>query len=680
MALDTFRGEEDTGGVREEDAPLSTQGLLRQALERLGARALAVTVLAVAALIVPGAAGAAHTSFPSGSPFTGGTDLFTGFAGCPAGGGLTAGPSGVLDDGGSFFVVDFCNWTTYRFPPSGGDASTALAASTNGLTHALALQDGHYYGVSVGQAVGDPLPAGVYEFDPSTLAVTRTVITTGSEFPQQVVADPLSGDLYVTLFSGGILRIQNPASASPTTTQFVSTTQGFDGAAFAPDGSVLYVAASGGYVLGYDRTGALAFSVATGHPADGIAVASANVFATINGQQVDVSNNIFANSNDGTIEMIDVHNNDSVSVVAEGGSRGDFATVGPDHCLYVTQSNTVEKMTPCFFEPTPDPSITASGTAAAATEGHSFNGTVATFSDPDTLSTTSEYTATINWGDGSASDTATVVSGSSGSFTVRGTHTYAEEGSYTVTTTISDADNSRNTATATSTATVADAGLSASGTSFNSTNPVNHVVASFSDADPGGTLADYTASIDWGDGSPTSTGTIATAAGGGFTVSGIHAYAALGPHTVKTHVCDTDGTCSNATSQVIVFAYASTGGFVVGDNTVGPIASAVGESVYFWGGQWSSKNSLSGGAAPSSFKGFEDDPGQPSCGVAWSGPRSAAPPATVPSYMAVIVSSAVNVSAKNFTGSDVHVVVVKTAGYNPQQGTPGTGTIASVIC
>jgi hypothetical protein len=48
--------------------------------------------------------------------------------------------------------------------------------------------------------------------------------------------------------------------------------------------------------------------------------------------------------------------------------------------------------------------------------------------------------------------------------------------------------------------------------------------------------------------------------------------------------------------------------------------------------------------------------------------------------MAVIVSSAVNVSAKNFTGSDVHVVVVKTAGYNPQQGTPGTGTIASVIC
>src|SRR5205814_462229 len=77
--------------------------------------------------------------------------------------------------------------------------------------------------------------------------------------------------------------------------------------------------------------------------------------------------------------------------------------------------------------PVVDPAVTASGTPVTATEGRAFRGSVATFTDPDTTAAASEYSATIDWGDGSAVDTTPVISGGGGSFTVTGSHTYAEE-------------------------------------------------------------------------------------------------------------------------------------------------------------------------------------------------------------------------------------------------------------
>lgn len=80
-----------------------------------------------------------------------------------------------------------------------------------------------------------------------------------------------------------------------------------------------------------------------------------------------------------------------------------------------------------------------------------------------------------------------------------------------------------NTTTATASATVADAALIASGLNLKqSKDTINGVVATFSDADPGGTLSDYTATIRWGDG--TSSAATISASGGGFAVSGTHHY------------------------------------------------------------------------------------------------------------------------------------------------------------
>jgi hypothetical protein len=101
-----------------------------------------------------------------------------------------------------------------------------------------------------------------------------------------------------------------------------------------------------------------------------------------------------------------------------------------------------------------DQHITAAGGPVLhATVGHSATGTVATFKDPDTTATASQYKASINWGDGHTSTGS--ITGSAGSFTVKGTHTYAKAGSFTIKVTITDVDNSSNSATATTSAKVA---------------------------------------------------------------------------------------------------------------------------------------------------------------------------------------------------------------------------------
>ncbi|GHG56771.1 hypothetical protein GCM10012320_29420 [Sinomonas cellulolyticus] len=317
-----------------------------------------------------------------------------------------------------------------------------------------------------------------------------------------------------------------------------------------------------------------------------------------------------------------------------------------------------------------DSLIKATPVAVNAVEGAPFSGTVATVKDADTTSTPGEYTATIDWGDSTTS--SGTLSGTSGNFTVSGTHTYTEEGSYTATVTVTDADNASNTATVQSAVTISDAALSAAGLTFNSTNPVSHTLATFTDADPNGAVADYTATVSWGDGT-SSAGTIGTS-GSQFTVSGTHTYAAFGPYTVAVHVCDVGGSCADATTQVLTFGYATGGSFAIGTaaNTAG--------TVNWWGPQWAQNNLAT---APSAFKGFETSAAPPTCGSTWTttGGASSNPPASVPTYMAVVVTDSVTQSGSTITGNVGKVVIVKTdPGYAPGVGNAGTGTVVGTIC
>ncbi len=291
-------------------------------------------------------------------PFTGASDFITGFPTC-----LnlpftteTLGPLGVLFDGAHFFVDDPCigGGTTYRFTAAGGDASAPDAEVANGLFEGLTLKGGVYYGN------GD---SAMYQFEPTTLSTTPIVNL--PVFPLGLAGQPgttniWSGDLD-NGGAGGLFLISNPTSASPSVTELTNAVC-FDGIAFTADGTKFYGAICGStFVFGLDLTTGISFVVDTAHPlmacdalqtdctdqdTDGIAVALNNT--TLSG--IDVSNNVFVNSHDGTLVRIDVNNGNAVSAVASGGSRGDYTTVGPDNCLYVTQSDRVEKMSPCFFQ------------------------------------------------------------------------------------------------------------------------------------------------------------------------------------------------------------------------------------------------------------------------------------------------------------------------------------------
>jgi Big-like domain-containing protein len=324
-----------------------------------------------------------------------------------------------------------------------------------------------------------------------------------------------------------------------------------------------------------------------------------------------------------------------------------------------------------------DPLIAATGTSLNAVEGVSFTGTVATFHDPDPTSTAGEYGATIDWGDSSTS--AGTITGSGGNFTVSGTHTYAEEGPpLTVKVTITDLDNAPNTATALSSATVADASLTATGLNLVSGFTYTGPVATFKDANTGAPTSDFTATIDWGDTHSTS-GTV-TGSAGSYTVNGTHTYATTGPFMIKVHIVDDGGSTADATTAILIFGTASGGAFVIGNGD-----AAVGHDVTFWSSQWSKENTLAAGSAPAQFKGFASTPDSlPACGTAWSTrPGNSPPPpaGSLPAFMAVIVSSSVTKSGSTISGNVLHEVVVQTnAGYAPNPGHPGTGTVVATIC
>src|SRR5437762_10512964 len=164
-------------------------------------------------------------------------------------------------------------------------------------------------------------------------------------------------------------------------------------------------------------------------------------------------------------------------------------------------------------------------------------------------------------------------------------------------------------------------------------------------------------------------------------VSGSHTYDSTGTVSISATVTDDGGSTTSVSGcTVLIFAPASTGGaFLIGDGN-----SAPGTAVTFWGAQWSTLNTLSGGPAPSSFKGFALNPATPNCGIDWSSDpgNSASPPAgPLPAFIAVVVTSSSSQSGEQISGDTVHIVVVQTNnGYAPSVGHAGAGTVVAQVC
>ena len=224
----------------------------------------------------------------------------------------------------------------------------------------------------------------------------------------------------------------------------------------------------------------------------------------------------------------------------------------------------------------PVPPLTGTtGNAITGFEGSS-TGTVllGTFVDADQSATVADYTTppgsvVVNWGDGSAPQTLAAANLTSiGTpngvvWTINAAHTYTEEGTFAYTVTVIDVAGA-STVVAGS-ATIADAALTAGAATLLTPNtgvplPASTVVATFTDANTFATTADFTASIDWGDGAPQSTGVVvATATPGVFEIERGHTYAKPGVFTTLATVHDQGGSQVVVTGSATVTDLAVTG-------------------------------------------------------------------------------------------------------------------------
>jgi len=191
------------------------------------------------------------------------------------------------------------------------------------------------------------------------------------------------------------------------------------------------------------------------------------------------------------------------------------------------------------------------------TQGAALPGStvVAEFDDPGLLCATNTYTATVNWGDGTAGQPASVTGPDllSCHFKVHAGHTYATGGTFTVTVNVSGGGNP---GTATGTATVAPAKLTAlSPVAIAATagRQFTGVIGGFSDAFTSVPASDFTTSVDWGDGTPAAPASVEkTTLAGTFVVDGTHTYAAAGSHRFVVTVSAKGGGAATLTGTANV--------------------------------------------------------------------------------------------------------------------------------
>ena len=162
---------------------------------------------------------------------------------------------------------------------------------------------------------------------------------------------------------------------------------------------------------------------------------------------------------------------------------------------------------------------------------------------------------------------------------------------------------------------------------------------------------------------------------------------ALGPQPISaTFAGDTFYLGSADTGKTaLVFAFPAAGAFLIGDATYA--AATPSTTVVFWSSEWYLDNQLTGGPAPTDFKGFASmlHPDPPTmCGATWkSAPGNSPPPpaAPLPAYMGVLVTDAVDANGKTRSGGVVHIVVVQPgSGYAPNPGHDGSGMIVGAYC
>jgi hypothetical protein len=142
-----------------------------------------------------------------------------------------------------------------------------------------------------------------------------------------------------------------------------------------------------------------------------------------------------------------------------------------------------------------DAPLTAQNVDMTAEDGNSWSGTVATFADADPNAVVSDYTTSIDFGDGTGSVAGTVSSDGNGNWIVTGTHTFPSVGSFSPVVTISDSGGSSTTATDTATVSPAPLDLDASSIELQEGQAVPTTIATLADSAGAGADGNYSGAV-----------------------------------------------------------------------------------------------------------------------------------------------------------------------------------------
>ncbi|HEY1593531.1 MAG TPA: hypothetical protein VGF81_17165 [Solirubrobacteraceae bacterium] len=288
--------------------------------------AIAATAMLVA---LPAAAGAYSTTSGYAA-----TDYATGFPESPVN---DWGPIGVaFDTSDNLYVADTVDGNVYRFQPGGGAASDGTRLTPSPIP-------GKITGLAVSGAgsvyVARYSAGEIVQLDPGTGEVLRTVASVPCA--TGLAIDPASGDLFVSQNGCGsaVFRVSHFATGAGTVSVYTRA-PGVDGLAFDNVSGDLY-AESDGHVLRIDGTRSLTpghvDSIAKVPGADGLAFGA---------HSSGMPSYLVANRNNGTVTRVAFGLGliPSTTDIFTGGSRGDFAAVDSNGCLYITQSASIVKI------------------------------------------------------------------------------------------------------------------------------------------------------------------------------------------------------------------------------------------------------------------------------------------------------------------------------------------------
>jgi hypothetical protein len=203
--------------------------------------------------------------------------------------------------------------------------------------------------------------------------------------------------------------------------------------------------------------------------------------------------------------------------------------------------------------------ITAAPVTIHETEGQAFTAaTVATFTDSALGTSTSDYSATIDWGDGTTS-AGTIVVDPNGGFDVTGDHQFNATGTDPITVTITNTTLG-GVGTASSSAQVADAALADAvgthGRHFRRHRPAQVVLATFTDTSGAPSIGDLSATISFKRGKKDAgsmAGTIVDLGGGQFQVVATPTQLHKGgQYAFTVDIADVGGSTATATGSLKV--------------------------------------------------------------------------------------------------------------------------------